>query len=299
MQGGIGKFLVGLFLIFSLQVSSQEIKVNGGFVEDSLLIGQNVKFWITASYPASMEMVFPDSNFNFSPFEYSTKEYFPTKSEGGIALDSTVYSVQSYEIDLIQYLQLPTVILDGEDSTVINTPIDSIFFMELAPFVSDTTELIANTNYSAVDRQFNYPLFYYVIGGLVLVGIVLLLIFGRKIIRYFKLRKLRKEYEKFSLQLTEYIGKMKDDPESSLVEMTLVYWKRYQEKLDKYPFTKLTTKEILRNTEAQELEKPLKSIDRLVYGKRPTETVFQDFQQIEDFTQYRYNKKVEEIKNGQ
>lgn len=298
MQSGVGRFLTGLFLIFSLQVSSQEISVNGGFVEDSLLIGQDVNFWVSASYPASLEMVFPDSNFIFSPFEFSAKKYFPTESTGDLAYDSTVYTIQSYEIDLVQYLQLPTVILNGEDSTVINTPLDSIFFTELAPMVSDTTQLIANTNYSLVGTQFNYPLFYYLIGGLVLISIVLLLIFGKKIIRFFKLRKLRKEYENFSGQLAEYIGKMKDNPESTMVEKALVFWKKYQEKLDKYPFTKLTTKEILKNTEAKELEKPLMSIDRLVYGKRPTEAVFQDFQQIEDFTQYRYNKKVEEIKNG-
>lgn len=299
MQGGVGRFLVGLFLVCSLQVSSQEIKVNGGFVEDSLLIGQDVNFWVTASYPASLEMVFPDSNFNFSPFEYSSKKYFPTKSENDVAFDSTVYTIQSYEIDLVQYLLLPTVILEGKDSTVINTPLDSIFFTELAPMVSDTTKLIANTNYSLVDTQFNFPLFYYVIGGLVALCVILLIIFGKRIIRFFKLRKLRKNFENFSGQLAGYIQKMKVEPEYTLVEEALVFWKKYQEGLDKTPFTKLTTKEILKNTDAKELEKPLMSIDRLVYGKRPTDTVFQDFQQIEDFTQYRYNKKVEEIKGGQ
>ena len=302
MQGGRGRFLVLLFFICTLGTLAQEIEVNGGFVEDSLLIGQDVNFWVTASYPKELEMVFPDSNYNFSPFEYSSKIYFNTESADHLAFDSAVYTIQSYEIDLIQYLLLPILLLEETDTIVIKTLVDSIFLTELAPIVSDTTQLIANTDYKAVSTQFNYPLLYYVVGGFVLISVILLLIFGRKIIRFFKLRKLRKEYEKFSGQLSGYIQTMKSNPESTTAENTaekaLVFWKKYQERLDKSPFTKLTTKEILRNTSAKELEKPLKSIDRLVYGKRLTETVFQDFQQIEDFTQYRYNKKVEEIKHG-
>ncbi len=298
MLGGRGRFLTILFLIFSVHVSAQEIKVNGGFVEDSLLIGEDVNFWITASYPSDLEMVFPDSVYNFSPFEFSSKTFFPTKSIDGAAFDSTVYTIQSYEIDLVQYLSIPAIILDGLDSAVIQTPIDSILLKELAPIVSDTTTLIANTDYESVNRFFNYPLLYIILGSLAFIAIVLLLIFGKKIIRFFKLRKLRKEYENFSGQLSGYINSLKSNPESDLAEKALFFWKRYQERLDKFPFTKLTTKEILAESFAKELEKPLHSIDRLVYGKRETESIFQDFQQIEDFTQYRYNKKVEEIRDG-
>lgn len=298
MQGGRGRLLVILLLSISAKTFSQEVNVNGGFVEDSLLIGQDISYWITASYPADLEMVFPDSSYNFTPFEFSSKSFFPTQSADGIAFDSTVYTIQSYEIDLVQYLSLPAVILDGIDSTVINTSIDSIFLTELAPIVSDTTTLITNTDYAEVNRFFNYPLMYIIIGSLIFIAIVLLLIFGKKIVRFFKLRKLRKDYEKFSEELSMYINNLKSNPESDLAERALFFWKRYQERLDKFPFTKLTTKEILTESFAKELEKPLHSIDRLVYGKRETESIFQDFQQIEDFTQYRYNKKVEEIRDG-
>ncbi len=298
MQGGRGSFLAILLFVFSTKIFAQEIKVSGGFVEDSLLIGQDVNFWITATYPSELEMIFPDSTYNFAPFEFSSKTFFPTKSQGNKAFDSTVYSIQSYEIDLVQYLSLPAIILDVLDSTLIRTPIDSIMLKELAPMVSDTTQLIANTSYEAVNRFFNYPLLYIVLGSLLFIAVVLLLIFGKKIIRFFRLRKLRKDYERFSEQLSGYINSLKSNPESDLAEKALFFWKRYQERLDKFPFTKLTTKEILAQSFAKELEKPLHSIDRLVYGKRQTETIFQDFQQIEDFTQYRYNKKVEEIRDG-
>ncbi len=290
--------LTFIFLLLSFMSMSQEIQVKGGFLEDSLLIGQDINFYLTATYPPSLEMVFPDSNASFAPFEYSAKLFFPTEMKGELAYDSTIYTLQSFEIDPVQYLQLATAILDGADSTVIKSNIDSIYLTELAPMVSDTTQLIANADYFTVDRAFNYSLFYIILGAVVLVVIILLVIFGKRIVRYFKLRKLKNEYESFSRALTEFIRELKKRPDPDTAEYALNTWKKYQEKLEKFPFTKLTTREIVIKDFNKELEKPLKSIDRLIYGKRETETVYQDFQQIEDFTQHRYNKKVEEIKYG-
>ncbi len=299
MQGGRGRLLVLVISIFyALNSPAQEIKVSGGFLEDSLLIGQDINFWISASYPIELEMIFPDSGHNFSPFEYSSKSYFPSTSADQLAFDSTVYTIQSYEIDLVQYLQLPAIILDGLDTVIIDTPLDSVFFKELAPIVSDTTQLISNTDYQVVHTVFNYPLLYIILGILLFVALILLAIFGKKIVRFFRLRKLRRDYESFSEKLTTYISRLKAKPEADIAEMALITWKKYQEKLENFPFTKLTTREILTGEFNKELEKPLKSIDQLIYGKRLTEMIYQDFQQIEDFTQDRYNKKAEEIRNG-
>ncbi|MEQ9007754.1 MAG: hypothetical protein RLP12_07710, partial [Ekhidna sp.] len=110
--------------------------------------------------------------------------------------------------------------------------------------------------------------------------------------------RLRTQYEQFSEVFNSYINKLKVDPEPELAERALVFWKNYQQRLDKVSFSVMTTKEILSHDFTKELDKPLKSIDRVVYGKRVQENVFQDFQQIDEFTQDRYSKKVEEIKDG-
>lgn len=299
MREGQGKnWVLIITLLCSLNLSAQEISVRGGFVEDSLLIGQDVNFWMTATYPPEMEMIFPDSLYSFTPYEFSDKTYFPTQIKGGLAFDSTVYTIQSYEIDRVQYLKLPAIILSKGDSMIINTPLDSITLTELAPMVSDSTKLKTNVDYQTVDREFNYPLLYYVLGGLILITIILLLIFGKQIIKWFKLRRLRIQFEQFDTVFSDYIKKLKVDPEPELAEHALVFWKNYQQRLEKLPFSVLTSKEILNYDFAGELAKPLKSIDRVVYGKRVHENVFQDFLQIENFTQHRYSKKVEEIKDG-
>ncbi len=301
MREGPGRILLSILipLLFSNRLQAQEIIVNGGFVEDSILIGKNVQYWISATYPSEMEVSFPDSLYDFTPFEYASKTYFTSQIlENGLIFDSTIYFVQSFEIDLVQYMQLPATVLHGKDSTIIKSPLDSIYLTELVPVVSDSTKLKTNLNYQAVNTQFNYPLLYYILGGLLLITIILGIVFGKKIIKWFKLRKLHKQYIKFNEQFTEHIKRLKVDPDPKLAEETLTIWKKYQEGLDRVPFTVLTTKEILSENFTQELEKPLKSIDRVVYGNRVQEDVYQEFNQMEDFTQDRYSKKVDQIKDG-
>lgn len=299
MQGRPGKITaLILFMMVASGAWAQEIEVKGGFIEDEMLLGENINFWMTAAYPPHFEMVLPDSNYNFNPFEFSDRTYFETRLIEGKAFDSVVYLLQSYEIDQVQYLSLPGVILNQQDSMVIKTGTDSIRFVELAPVVSDTTRLQTNVNYQPVRRQFNFPLMYYILAGLLVIILIVLLVFGKRIVRYVQLRRLRKEYEKFSEQLTGYIHQLKKEPSPEVAEEALVLWKNYQQKLDEKPFGSYTTKEILSLQFTSELEKPLQSIDRLIYGRRPQASVYQDFQQIEDFTQHRYTKKIAEIQDG-
>ncbi|MEM0939293.1 MAG: hypothetical protein AAF600_17020 [Bacteroidota bacterium] len=298
MLEGPGKLVIILSLLLSHALKSQEIVVRGGFVEDSLVIGQKINYWITASYPPRLEMIFPDSNTTFSPFEFAHKTYFPTLLQNNLAFDSTIYTLQSFEIDPIQYLQLTVVILE-EDSTVFQTPLDSIFLTELAPVVTDSTKLKTNLNYQAVNTEFNYPLFYYILVGLAVLIVILSVIFGKRIIRYFKIRKLTRDYRNFSKAFSGFINHLKSSPEPETAEKALAIWKTYLERLDKVSFSSFTTKEILSLDFTQELSDPLKSIDKVVYGKRIQENVYQDFQQIEDFSDERFQKKIAEIKNGE
>ena len=294
-----GKLITILTLFFSLTAHSQEISVKGGFVEDSLVIGQKINYWISATYPASMEMIFPDSNYTFSPFEFADKTYFTTELRGKLAFDSTIYTLQSFEIDPVQYLQLNAIILSVEDSTLIESPLDSIYLTELAPQVSDSTKLKTNLDYQAVNTQFNYPLMYYILGGLALLIIIFLLVFGKRIIKYLKVKKLERDYRSFSGAFNDYINTLKKEPEPQTAEAALTIWKKYQQRLDKVAFASFTTKDILALDYTNELKEPLNSIDRVVYGRRIQENVYQDFQQIEDFTDERFQKKVAEIKHGE
>ncbi|MFT6882830.1 MAG: hypothetical protein ACJAVY_001629, partial [Marinoscillum sp.] len=151
--------------------------------------------------------------------------------------------------------------------------------------------------YQNVRRQFNYPLLWIIIGVLVILTIAGFLIFGKKIQRTFKLRRLRKAYIRFSEKLSNDIHLLRKDPEIALAEKVVSDWKKFLELLEDVPFSKLTTKEIMALEHTAELKDTLKSIDRSVYGKKENAELFKDFQAIEDFTQHRYQLIIDQIKN--
>lgn len=286
-------------MAFSVFTFGQKITVKGGFVEDSLQIGENIHFWLSAQYPENLEILLPDTNYQFSPFEYFGKSYFNSQLEVSNIRDSAVYILQSYEIDLVQYLSMPAFLISSKgDTTIIESNIDSIYFFELAPQVSDTTQLKSNLALQDVSKEVNLPVIGIILIVIGCIAAIVFLVFGKKIRRRFQLKKLQKEYIKFSERLTENIRHLKSAPSQKLAEQTLTEWKIFLERLEKKPISKLTTKEIMALEYTSELNSTLRNIDRCVYGGHVSDSIYKDFQAIEDFTQHRYSVITDQIKNS-
>ena len=294
-----GKVLAVIWLFLSPWMTfSQEIQVRGGFVQDSIGIGEPVQYWLSASYPQQLQMVFPDSNYNFQYFELVHKKFIPTKVKGSGYFDSAVYTLRSFEIDPVQYLNMPAIFINQRDSNLIYAPLDSIYTVHMVPTLSDTLHLKENTAYRAVAKNVNYPLIWIIVIVLAIIAVTVFLIFGKRIRKYFILKRLSKEYRAFSDKLTEAIRKMKDHKDQKEVEHALNTWKVFMEKLEKKPYTSLTSKEILGFNETRELKDVLKNIDRSIYGGVVADNLYKEFQSIEDFTQHRYGIVTESIKNN-
>lgn len=297
MQGRLLYTILGL-LIYA-NTSAQEVLLKGGFAEDSLKLGENIHFWVAVSYPGELELILPDTTYNFSPFEFSAKSYFPGTIKNGLVSDSAIYTLQSYEIDPVQYLSLPAYVLGPKgDSITIRIEPDSIYLTELVPMVSDTTALKTNLAYQDVPTQFNFQLMWIILGVLVVILALTYIFFGKKIQKLMRLRKLRKAYIQFSEQLSLQIHDLKNAPDQKVAEHMLSEWKRFLEMLEQRPFSKLTTKEIMAMEYTAELNGTLKNIDRCVYGGHINDAIYKDFQAIEDFTQHRYAMITDQIKNG-
>jgi len=165
--------------------------------------------------------------------------------------------------------------------------------------VTDSTALKTNTDYQSVARQFNSPFLMIVLGVLAFIGLIVLFVFGKKIRRHFLLKRMANAHEKFLTNLSSQIEVMKESGTPNVAESAMIIWKKYQEKIEKKPFTKLTSKEMVAYDFAQELKEPLKAIDRCVYGKISSDTVYKDFQHLEGFAQNRYDHHIEKIKHGE
>lgn len=286
-------FLILYISFLSTITQAQNITPEGGFLKDSLQIGEPVAFTLKVNYPKSLEVVFPDSLYNFSPFELTRKDYFPTKSDSINSIDSAIYYLSTFEIDTVQYLKLPIYIINEYDSTTRWTSTDSIILKQVVTAIPDSVALKTNTEYMEVPMAFNYP--YYTI-GLVAVAVLLLvvwLVFGKTIKKKLITYRLKKQYERFLLDFDQLVHQP-----SSACEQVLKLWKTYMEKVTANPYKKLTTKEIIQIASDTSIEEALKNIDRNIYGPKDETLLANAYQKIKETASNSYHQKLDEIANG-
>lgn len=290
-----------LLLLISNLGFSQEVKVRGYFDVDTVKLGEPLKFYLTATYPQTYQVLFPDSTFSFAPFEFQKKRYFQTKTTSGLSYDSVIYTLATYEIDKIQTLALPVFQLQKKDSLPYLTETDTVYFKELVGALPDSLAisqlpLKTNTAYNPVSWLLNYPLLLLGGGIVLLIAIVCWIIFGKRIRKYFILKKLGKRHELFLSRFDETVEKLKSGFSPEVAEVSVTIWKKYMEELSSRPYTKFTSREI-REQESSELGQPLRSVDKMIYGRLAPET-FDSFHQLKEFTKNQFNLKVEEVKHG-
>lgn len=280
---------------------AQEINVTSGFVKDSIQIGEPISYYLTARYPESVMALFPDSTYSFNPFEYEGKEFFATKTTNGISYDSAVYTLSTFEIDLIQYLSLPVFVTTARDCTMFESARDSIRLIEQIKIpASDTTALNqltlkSNTVYERVFTQFNTTILLIVISVLVIGAIAAWIFFGKKIIRHFKIRKLQKTYQKFTNDFIAQLQAMDVTFSREKTERAVSTWKKYLEQLERKPYTKLTTREVAKLEGHTRMSESLKQIDHAIYGNQTSVT--EPLESLKQIAEERFIKRIEQLKH--
>ena len=267
-------------------------------MKDSVKIGETVPYVFSYSDRKNRPVIFPDSLYDFSPFELVDKAYFDTKSDSINSIDSAVYYLSTFEIDTVQRLALPVYVRLGDDSLSIFADSDSIILNQVVLQMPDSVSLEENAYYRPVGLQFNYP--YWIIGLIVLgvIALLVLIIYGKKIRKRIQLYRLKKKLEKFNEAFDDQIHSLEDNLSKEKVESVLKYWKSYMEGLEKIPFTKLTTKEIVQLQQNSSLEETLKSIDRNIYSTVIANALQNDFEFLKDYSLDRYNHVTEVIRNA-
>ena len=300
------RMLTGLKLVFYTSVfyfltvailHAQEIKVSGRFLKDSVQIGESVGYTLTAAYPQKLTVLFPDSTFDFKPFEYSRKDISVTKTVNGISYDSVVYYLNTFEIDKVQLLGLPVFVTSARDCTEFVAPADSIFLVELVKtlppdsIAAQNLPLKTNTLYEKVFTQFNYILLTIGVGILIIGGILVWAFFGNRIIRYLKIRKLEKKYQKFVTEFTAQLNQLNSTFTPELAEQSVLTWKKYMEGLSEFPYTKYTTPEIKKVITSNTIGSTLSSIDRMIYGSAKPDTL-DAFLQLKSEAEHSFKEKI-------
>lgn len=280
---------------------AQDIQVKGYFRSDSVSVGEVVPYVLTATYPRNLQLLFPDSTYAFKPFEATGKKYFPTRSTDKVSYDSVVYLLSTFELDSIQQLRIPIFVLQERDCLTVYPATDSIRLrfkvaMALDSIPVEKLPLKANTAYQRVKWLLNYPFLMIGAGLLLVAAVVAWLIFGKQIKRYFLLRRMKRRYLNFLNRFGESINRMGPNAPSPVAEDALMLWKRYMEELESYPFTKSTSREILKKYTHNGLSQALRTIDRGIYGGYGAPP--DPFRFLEDYSRQQFAKKEEEVKHG-
>lgn len=263
------------------------------FLSDTVKIGEPVRFAVVWTHLPEKEAFFPDSAYDFKPFEFVSKSAFPTRT-AGLSTDSVVYEFSTFETDSIQKLSLPVFILNEKDTTTLLSNEDYVFLQPTVVQLPDTLRIIENTELRILDDSFNY--WYWATGFVILVaiGVGLYAVFGRRIRKNFRLTRMRKQYQRF---IADFDRSLRKYEQLSATEQGLGVWKSYLENLQNIPFTTYTSKEIADLVPDKTLTESLKDIDRAIYGNRINEQTKEALEILKTYAQNSYQAKVKEIQN--
>ena len=250
-------------------LQKQERRPQGTFLVDTIEVGQPFSYAFSFLHDPATEVFFPDSAFDFSPFEMVGQEYFTTRTDSLGSLDSTVYRLVSFDVAALQVLRLPVFVYAARDCTAVYAAPDTLRLRSSLPVTTrpDTLQLWAATEVGTLQRTFNYPIFLLFIGSFGLAFLLVYWFFGREIERQWRAFLLKRRHSEFVRTFNRLNRNARERSNTSEAEKAVVVWKEYLEDVEKKPFATYTTREIVDNIPDETLEDALKEIDRIIYGQ--------------------------------
>jgi hypothetical protein len=294
--------IINILLLFITQKTNAQIPSwtppKGKFLSDSVKVGLPVKYALSYRHKATADIFFPDSAYNFTPFEMVKREYFNTVTDQNGSLDSVVYTLITFEVTPIQELSLPIYVRAKRDCTRVFAPMDYVVLNSIInPNVNiDTLALKKDTRLIPIAQQVNFPLIFLIIIGLLLLAGMVFWFFGKPIRRQVRLFNFRRRYDDFR-KLFQRLSRGTEDAEKRLenIEKAVVLWKKYIERIENKPFTTFTTKEILDNLKDSRLSDALREIDATVYGGVYSSKTIASLQVLQELAEGLYRERRMEV----
>ncbi|MER0441009.1 hypothetical protein [Emticicia sp. W12TSBA100-4] len=243
--------------------NSQAQKPIGKFQTDSIELGRQIEYTLSYHHNPSAEVFFPDTTYNFYPFEIINRKMYPTVTTNGVSVDSVIYTLVTFDISKNQKLRLPIYLLSKRDCTAVYSLADSVFLKEMIKSPVDSLQLKTDVRLLPLSQQVNYPkILTYILG---LLGLVLIIyaFFGRFIRKQYTLFLFGRRHKDFQTNYKKFTRSTLDDV---TIGKALVLWKKHLEWLEKRPYTSYTTKEIISRLPNERLEEALREVDSAIYG---------------------------------
>ncbi len=289
---------LGLFggVPFSLTLA-QTPKPVGKFLTDTVEVGKPFSYAFSFLHASETDVFFPDSTFDFSPFDFVDQEYFTTRTDSLGSLDSTVYRLVSFDVSAEQTFRLPVYMLATRDCTAVYAETDTVYLQSaLPPGVRlDTLRLRPETGVALLRRQFDYPVFMAFILSAGLLFLAVYWLFSREISRQWRIFQLQRQHRDFVRTFARLNRTARERDSTEEAEKAVVVWKDYLEAIEKKPFATYTTREIVDNIPDEALEGALKTMDRIIYGQVKSKKMAPSLEVLKNVAQRIYQRQRLEI----
>lgn len=238
------------------------------FLTDSIEVGKPVYFSLSVRHNPKTEIFFPDTLYDFSPFEIISKRAFASSTDNRGSLDSAVYQLISFDVSDAQALKMPVYVFHKKDCTAVFTKPDSVFLIKSNVVEKvKTASLKPETSLLPLSSEFNFSI---LLGSIALIiGVVgsIYWVFGQDIYKQWQLIKLQRRHLEYIRSFNRLMRNARDRNNIKDAEKAIIVWKNYLERLEKKPFATYTTREIMDNMPDEALAEALKNMDSIIYGQ--------------------------------
>jgi hypothetical protein len=264
---------IAIYLFFLLQApqsNGQPYKPKGTFLADSIEVGKPFLYSLSYLHPPGTEVFFPDTTYNYAPFEIISRKSYPsaTNATGKLTLDSAVYQLVTFDVNTVQALQLPIFIFEKSDSTAVFGTRDSVFLRKsnLEPIIQKEA-LQPYVVLAPLSSDFNFSKVIGTFAIIMGIAIIIYWVFGKDIYKQWKLIKLQRRHLEYLRSFNRLLRNAREKNNIKDAENAIIVWKNYLERLEKKPFATYTTREIIDNMPDDALAQALKKMDGIIYGQ--------------------------------
>ena len=294
------KYLILSLLILqsSYSLNAQKIEYKGYFIKENKTIGDTIYFISTINYPKNIEIIQPDSSNNYKTFEYIDKLIFPSLKIEDRILDSTIYLLRTFNTDTIQSLKLSSYIINNNDSLKITSTEDNLIISNQIQKIDQSLKVKYNTILSKINKLINYKYVTYIIAVILLIIGLTYILFGKKIIIFFKIHRLKKAFKSFENKFEKQKIIYKKEKSKNEIEKLLIIWKVFMEFISNKTYLSSTTKEIKKFNNNKKIITSLKEFDKNIYSPNKNILESKDINNLLYEAKHNFNVKLKKIKNG-
>ncbi|MFT5914573.1 MAG: hypothetical protein ACJAWV_000889 [Flammeovirgaceae bacterium] len=287
------RLLIGFLFVISgwFPLFAQDAVPKGWFHAREVKLGEPVVYSLVFRHSSTLEVVFPDSTYDFTPFELLKKDFFPTQTDSLGSYDSVAYTLATYELEKVQYLSLPILLpsKNSEELEKVFSDKDSIQLVEIVKTIPEDKATFEDTSLLDIKQEFNYPYLLIGLAFLLILVVIVFLSFGGKVRGYFKKRRLESAHRRFMNSFEQLVA----ESSNKELDKPIALWKKYTGDLMNVPLESYTTKEIDSFIRNPQLVKVLRETDKAIYSGKSETNIKQKLSALKEFTDREYEEMLE------